>query len=94
MFCDICDPQLIRLVAGELTVHEIARGRSLMLGTRTFVSRKPFHTSSSHQHFDAAVSNSNTVTKSEFRMDTPRTVGTMRDGANLGDQLRQPGMSQ
>ncbi len=94
MFRDIRDPQLIRLVAGELTVHEIARGRILMLGTRTFVSRKSFHTSSSHQHFDAAVSHGNVVTKGEFSVDAPRTVGAMRGGVNLGDQLRQPGMSQ
>ena len=36
-FRDIRDPQLIRLVASELAVHEIVRGRSLMLGTRTLV---------------------------------------------------------
>ncbi|OQM77913.1 hypothetical protein BH686_02615 [Rhodococcus erythropolis] len=94
MFRDIRDPQLVRFVAGELTVHEIARGRSVMLGTRTFVSRKSFHTSSSHQHFDAAVSNSNTVTKGEFSVNSAGTVGAMRGGVNLGDQLRQPGMSQ
>nr|WP_257013655.1 hypothetical protein [Rhodococcus sp. ACPA4] len=93
MFRDIRDPQLIRLVASELAVHEIARGRSLMLGTRTLVSRKSFHTSSSHQQFDAAVFNSNTVAKGEFSVDASRTVGTARGGVNLGDQLRQPGMS-
>ena len=38
MFGDIRDPQLVRLVAGELTVDEIACGRSLMFGTCTFVS--------------------------------------------------------
>eukprot|EP01133_Synstelium_polycarpum_P025264 gene25263-biopygen21796 len=94
MFRNIRDPQLVRFVAGELAVHEIARGRSLMLGTRTFVSRKSFHTSSSHQEFDTAVSNSNAVTKGKFGMNTPGAVGAMGGGVNLGDQLCQPGMSQ
>lgn len=94
MFRDIRDPQLVRLVAAELTVHEIARGGGLMFGTCTFVSRKSFHASCSHQHFDAAVSHCNTVTKGEFSVDAPRTVGATRGGVNLGDQLRQPGMSQ
>ena len=37
MFADIRDRQLVRLVAGEFAVYEIAGGRSLMLGTRTLV---------------------------------------------------------
>lgn len=94
MFRDIRDPQLVRLVAGEFTVDEIAGGRGLMLGTCTLVSRKSLRTSSSHQHFDAAVPNSNAVAKGEFSVDPAGTVGAMRDGVNLGDQLRQPGMSQ
>ena len=94
MLRNIREPQFVRLVAGKFTVHEIARGRGLMLGARTFVSRKPFHTSSSHQQLDTAVSNSNAVTKGKFGMNTPGAVGAMRGGVNLGDQLRQPGMSQ
>ncbi|BAE46135.1 putative transposase (plasmid) [Rhodococcus erythropolis PR4] len=37
------------LVAGEVTIHEIGCGWGLMLGSGTLVSRKSFHTSSSHQ---------------------------------------------
>ncbi|MDZ7918014.1 MAG: hypothetical protein U5O16_40410 [Rhodococcus sp. (in: high G+C Gram-positive bacteria)] len=40
------------------------------------------------------MSNSNTVAKGEFSVDASRAVGAMRGGVNLGDQLRQPGMSQ
>ncbi|MFI5436690.1 serine hydrolase [Rhodococcus baikonurensis] len=87
-------PQLVRLVASEFAVDEIGCGRSLMLGTRTHVSRKSCHTSSSHQYFDSAVSHRNTVTKGEFSVSSAGTVGAMRGGMNLDDQLRKPGMSQ
>lgn len=88
------NPQLVRLVTSEFAVDEIGYGRSLMLGTRTLVSRKYFHTSISHQHFDAAVSHRNTVTKGEFSVNSAGTVGAMRGGMNLDEQLRKPGMSQ
>lgn len=74
--------------ASELTVYEIARDQCLMLGTRTLVSRKPLHTSSSHQKLDTAVLHVRTVTKDEFGVNPAGTVGAVRGGVSLGDQLR------
>ncbi|ALU73734.1 hypothetical protein H351_31725 (plasmid) [Rhodococcus erythropolis R138] len=94
MFRNVHDPQLVRLLAREFTIDEIAHGRDLMLGTRTFVARKAFHTSSSHQQFDAAVSHDNAVNKGEFSVDPTSTVGSVGCHVDLGHPLCQPGMAQ
>ncbi len=65
MFGDVRDPSLF----GSSRVN-LRSTRSLEVEADawkcTLVSRKSFHTSGSHQQLDAAVSNSNSVTKGEF----------------------------
>lgn len=93
MFRDIRAPQLVRLGA-----RVYGPRYRLRLGADAWqapiFSRKSFRSDTSHQRFNAAVSNRQTVPQGEFSHGLDGLRRCHASDANLGDQLRQHDMSQ